>query len=145
MNKLIVLYDSSCGFCVRCRRWLEHQPKYLDMEFLAADSPEVARRYPTLRKTASTDELIVIDNEGGVYRGAHGWLICLWALLEYRRWSYRLASPLLLPLARRAFAVVSSHRHAASRLFGVPRDDQALLAEIQAGPEPASCATDAEE
>ena len=34
----------------------------------------------------------------------------LWALAEYRHWSYRLASPLLLPTARALFATLSAYR-----------------------------------
>src|SRR5688572_30039373 len=106
MNKLTVLYDAECGFCVRCRWWLLNQPRFVDMEFLPAGGPDARRRYPELTTSGAVEELIVVDDEGGVYRGAHAWLMCLWALMEYREWSGWLASPALLPLARGAFALV---------------------------------------
>jgi hypothetical protein len=39
----------------------------------------------------------------------------LYALEEYREWANRLAHPLLLPLARQAFATISRNRYAISR------------------------------
>ena len=118
MNTLTVLYDATCGFCVRCRWWLIHQPKYVEMDFCASGSPEALERFPELSSPGTVDELTVVDDEGGVYRGTQAWLMCLWALSEYREWAGRLASPLLLPFARGAFAFVSSKRRTLSELMG---------------------------
>jgi len=35
----------------------------------------------------------VISDEGAVYRGAHAWIMCLWALENYREHAQRLAHP----------------------------------------------------
>ena len=43
--------------------------------------------------------------------------MCLYALKEYREWSQRLASPALLPLARRVCELVSDNRLSISRWF----------------------------
>ena len=43
----------------------------------------------------------------------------IWALDEYRTWSYRLASPELLPFARQAFATLSANRKLISQWFGM--------------------------
>ena len=53
------------------------------------------------------DELVVVADTGEVWSGDTAWLMVLWALVEYRDWSYRLADPLLLPTARSFFARVS--------------------------------------
>ena len=38
MNRLTLLYDAKCGFCVTCRHWLGQQPKFLEMDFVPARS-----------------------------------------------------------------------------------------------------------
>jgi predicted DCC family thiol-disulfide oxidoreductase YuxK len=126
---LTVLYDARCGFCLACRRWLEGQPQLVALEFLAAGSREARERFPTL--AAETEELIVVSDEGGVYRGSHAWIVCLWALDEYREWSFRLARPALLPLARDLFEWVSKRRRGLSWLLGI-RSDHELAAVLAA-------------
>jgi predicted DCC family thiol-disulfide oxidoreductase YuxK len=114
---LTVLYDDACGFCTRCRGWLSMQPQFVALDFVAAGSPDAARRFPSLRHTG--DELTVVDDEGGVYRGADAFIMCLWALAEYRELADELAFPLLKPLARATFALVSASRGWISRLLGL--------------------------
>src|SRR5437667_12460044 len=109
MKRLTVLYDAACGFCVTCRWWLAMQPSYLGLEFLPAGSPEAARRFPGLAEAFPGEELTVIDEEGGVYRAPESFIICLYALEEYRELSFRLSNPLILPLARKAFELVSAN------------------------------------
>ena len=108
MNRLTVLYDNECGFCVKCRWWLVEQPKFVDMDFLPSRGREAADLFPEL--VQDREELIVVSDEGAVYKGTHAWLMCLWALREYREWSLRLATPGLMPLARGAFALISASR-----------------------------------
>lgn len=140
MDKLTVLYDSACGFCVKCRWWLIHQPKFVEMDFVPAGSPEAAEKFPGLGAPGVVDELVVVDDEGGVYRGAHAWLMCLWALAEYREWSEWLSAPGMLPLARGAFAMVSSNRKTISSLLGLsPEQEEGLVDEIRKV-EPPRCA-----
>jgi predicted DCC family thiol-disulfide oxidoreductase YuxK len=137
MNTLTVLYDAACGFCVRCRDWLSRQPQFVTLEFCPAGSEESARRFPGLETSGKVEELVVIDDEGGIYRGAQAWLMCLWALVEYREWSGRLASPALLPLARGAFAFVSSRRRKVSVMFGFA-PETGLIQELRKA-EPPHC------
>jgi predicted DCC family thiol-disulfide oxidoreductase YuxK len=122
VRALVVLYDARCGFCSSCRSWLEEQTQLVPLSFLSAGSPEASRRFPGLASSAEPEELIVVDDEGGVYRGADAWILCLWALDEYRQWSFRLANPALRPLARRAFEWVSHRRKALSRLLRLAPD-----------------------
>lgn len=109
LEHLTVLYDAECGFCSRCRAWLEKQPSYVELELIAKDSFEVARRFPGLQ--CPDDELVVIDDHGGVYRGPDAFIICLYATEAYRPWALRLGSDALKPLARLAFELVSGNRY----------------------------------
>jgi len=110
MRKLYVIYDSACGFCCRRCRWLGRQPAFIDLQFIPRHSPEVTHRFPGIRKFLDGDELLVVSDGGAVYRGVNAWIICLYALQEYREWSAKLAHPILLPLARQACELfVRSH------------------------------------
>lgn len=117
MRRLFVLYDDRCGLCTWARRWLSRQPAFLEFVFIPAGSEWAARVFPDLAGTGGRDELVVIADDGGVYRDARAWLMCLYALQDYRAWSLRLARPLLLPLARQAFALLSRRRKDLSRWF----------------------------
>ena len=121
MKKLTVLYDPGCGFCRFCREWLENQPAYLEMEFLPAGSKAVILRFPLLEHDGDIDELVVISDEGGVYRGDRAWIMCLYALKEYREWALQLTGPRLRPLARRVFQMISSNRTRISHWMGWDR------------------------
>ena len=122
MNTLYVLYDSRCRFCVECAGWLASQSRYLQLLFIPRGSTEVERRFPGLKVEDKEDDLIVVSDEGGVYRGASAWIMCLYALEHYRDWSYRLARPALMPLARKAFGVVSKSRRKLSAVLNVVSD-----------------------
>ncbi len=136
MRTLAVLFDARCDFCVRCSHWLSRQPAYVRLDFLPADPGIVATRFPTLSLPAEPDELLVISDEGAMYRGADAWLICLWALREYRGWSFLLADPSCKPFVRRAFDWFSSHRHAISGAFCAPAPGMSALTRIAARSEP---------
>jgi predicted DCC family thiol-disulfide oxidoreductase YuxK len=126
MRGLTVLYDHGCELCRRCRAFLEKQETFLVLEFVAGGSAESRQRFPTLRQSDPPEELIVIDDEGGVYRGADAWIVCLYALRRYRGWSERLARGSLRPLARAVFEWVSHNRKAFAAFAHVP---DAVLAE----------------
>jgi hypothetical protein len=65
--------------------------------------------------------LTVISDEGAVYYGSKAWLMVLWALCRYREWSYRLATPELLPTTRRIVSLISQHRYQISRAANLSR------------------------
>ena len=136
MKRLTILYDATCGFCIGCRHWMEEQPKLLELDFVAAHSAEAARRFPEL-ESAKEEELVVVSDEGGIYRGARAFIMCLYALEEYREWSLRLSRPGLLPLAGRAFALVSRSRKGLSRLLRLAPDEK--VADVLRDVPAASC------
>ena len=95
-TRLLVLYDADCALCRRCRRWLEQQPAYVDVEFLGAGEPDAPRELDPLRPWLG-NELVVVSERGEAWLGAAAFLVCLWATREYREWSYRLSGPALAP------------------------------------------------
>jgi predicted DCC family thiol-disulfide oxidoreductase YuxK len=113
MHTLYVLYDPRCGLCSQVKVWLERQAAYIPLRPLAAGSPEATERFPALQ----SEEVTVISDTGDVWLGDHAWIICLWALRDYRDWALRLSSPLLLPMARQAFAAISRNRLGLSRIL----------------------------
>ncbi len=132
MQTLYVLFDQECGLCRRCRRWLERQPAFVELRFVALQSPEIADRFPGVEEQFHPrEQLVVVSDEGAVYQGSHAWIMCLWALREYREWSQRLASPVLLPWARRACELVSENRLSLSAWFGGGRTDEELGGELE--------------
>ena len=123
MKTLYVLFDAECGLCRRCRRWLQCQPAFVEMKFLPLQSPEVGCRFPGIERFNPRAQLLVVSDEGAVYQGPHAWIMCLWALREYREWSQRLAGPALLPWARRACELLSDHRLTLSAWFKTHGDE----------------------
>src|SRR5262249_20260520 len=109
MKKLYILYDSQCELCRRCRVWLGRQPAFVSFVFMPVQSPEAECRFPSLKELHPEKEIVVISDEGAVWQGGAAWVMCLWALREYREWSQRLAHPAMLSLARRICEVVSTN------------------------------------
>lgn len=116
MNSLCVFYDETCQFCVRCALWLSQQATYLPLACTPAGAPE--NRSLQLPK----GELVVMDDEGGLYSGTDAWLMTLWATVKLRPWAQRLATPTLAPLARAVFKSVSNNRQVFSSWLAQPDD-----------------------
>ena len=118
---LTVLYDPGCAVCRRCRHWLEFQPTYVPLVFLAADDPVARDMFGVLPWLGN--ELIVSDDLGRCWIGPAAFLMCLWATRDWREWSYRLSGPALVPLAERFFHLVSANRKRLSAVVGEPECD----------------------
>ena len=125
MQYLTVIYDEQCGLCTRLSQWLHAQPKWIGIRLVPSQS--AGPLYPALADRIAHAELVVVTDEGGVYWGNHSWLICLYALKHYRHWAQRLSGPALLPLARQAFAILSSNRRRVSKLLRLLSDDELAL------------------
>ncbi|MEA3188498.1 MAG: hypothetical protein QOD99_2328 [Chthoniobacter sp.] len=117
MKRLHILYDAKCALCCQCRQWLARQPAFVELRFTPLQDPFLASRFPGIEKYSPERELIAIADDGAVYQGASAWVMCLYALKEYREWSQRLSSPALLPLAKRACEAISENRISISRWF----------------------------
>ena len=121
MTKLFVLYDPECGLCDVVRGWMLDQRSSMQIEVLARESPRALMLFPDIHP--QPDELVVVDDEGSVYRGDSAFIICIYALDAYRAWAYRLSSPILRPFARRAFEMLSKNRKKISDLLALANDE----------------------
>jgi len=121
MSTLTVLYDPACGLCQRVHEWLADQPKQVQLNLIPVRSEEANHRFPHLDHGLTEKDLTVIGEDGAVYFGPKAWLMVLWALSRYREWSYRLATPELLPTTRRVVSLISRHRYQISRIAGLAR------------------------
>jgi predicted DCC family thiol-disulfide oxidoreductase YuxK len=115
MLALTVLYDPECGLCRRAHDWLAEQAKLIELHFVPCASDEARKRYPVLDHDLTKQDLTVIGDDGAVYFGPKAWLMVLWALVRYRDWAYRLATPELLPTTKRVVSVISQNRYQISR------------------------------
>ncbi len=116
MDLLYVLYDPRCGLCSWAKRWMRRQVALVNLRFIPARSPLAERLFPGLdRAGLAPQELVVVSDQGAVYRDDSAWIMCLFALEDYREWSFRLSHPLLRPLARQAFTLLSKQRSRVSR------------------------------
>jgi predicted DCC family thiol-disulfide oxidoreductase YuxK len=121
MPVLTLLYDPDCGLCRRTHEWLLDQPKLVELLFVPIKSDQARKRYPQLNHEITGKDLTVISDGGDVYFGPKAWLMVLWALRRYREWSYRLASPQLLPTTRRVVSMISQNRYQISHATGLAR------------------------
>ena len=116
MERLYVLYDADCGLCSWAKRWLMRQPALVELQFIPAGSAAAQRLFPGLERPGEApQELVVVSDQGAVYRDDGAWIMCFFALEAYRDWANRLAHPLLRPFARQAFALLSRERPRISR------------------------------
>ena len=91
------------------------QASFVPLTFVACSEAEARARYGRIPWLG--DELVVVGDGGEVWVGPAAFLTCLWALVEWREWSYRLAGPGFAPLAERFFLVLSSRRRSIAALF----------------------------
>jgi predicted DCC family thiol-disulfide oxidoreductase YuxK len=117
MKKLHVLYDAQDDFALRSFAWLVAQPAVWPLEFVPFQASERMARFEGIDVFQRRGPLLVVSDEGGVYAGPNAFIICLYALEDYQEWSYRLAAPMLLPLARRAFELLSTQGRRFSRVM----------------------------
>ena len=120
-KSLTVLYDPDCALCRRCREWMSRQPAFVELRFAPATGSDARARYGDIPWLG--DELVVLGDGGEVWAGPAAFLTCLWALEEWREWSYRLAGSAFAPMAERFFAAISNRRRALSVWFGHECED----------------------
>lgn len=108
ISRLIVLYDERCALCLRCRDWMLRQEAFVPLEFLGSHSRRAVELYGAIPWLG--DELVVVGDEGQVWAGPAAFLVCLWALVEYREWSFHLAGDTFSKVAVRFFARLSKDR-----------------------------------
>ena len=130
MKNLYVLYDPKCELCCRLKHWLQEQRSWIGLQVISAGSETARKMFPELERIAGRNDLAVISDEGAVYLNDRAWIMVLYALDEYCDWAARLAHPMLLPLARQAYAVLSRNRHSLSRWLS-STEPEVIAAELR--------------
>jgi len=130
MTKLYVVYDPKCELCCRLKNWILVQRSWIGLAVVEQGSEKAKRLFPELERIATKDDLAVISDEGAVYLNDRAWIMVLYAMVEYRDWAARLTHPLLMPLARQAFAALSKNRHFISSMLRA-EDPEAIAGELR--------------
>lgn len=115
---LLVLYDSACPFCARCREWLEAREHEVPLAFLCCRSRAARERFGTIPGIGA--ELVVIDERGRYWVGPAAFLACGWALRAYRWLACIAAWAIFWPIAREIFRAISDNRGALGGWIGAP-------------------------
>jgi predicted DCC family thiol-disulfide oxidoreductase YuxK len=100
------------------------QRAFVPMEFIAAGSERARRMFPQLEHHEVPRELVVVTDAGDVYLDDAAWIVCLWALVEYRTWSFRFARGPLRSLARAAWSILSANRYELARVLSIESDEE---------------------
>ncbi len=117
IKSLVVFYDEECALCRRCREWFARQPALVELSFMPLQSPEIPALYPGIENLDLRTQMVAVSDSGNIYQGSSAWIMCLYALRDYRDWAYRLAHPALLPMARKVCEMVSENRLGISQWF----------------------------
>ena len=121
--KLYVLYDHGCGLCSHVVQWMSQQSSSCEIEYVAAGSTEARRMFPDLFSPARPEELVVVAEDGTVYRGDDAFIMCLYALDSYRSLATRISRPAFRPLAKLLFSMISTNRMRLSDFLGLQSDE----------------------
>ena len=130
MEKLYVLYDPKCELCCRLKNWILVQLSWIGLALVEQGSEKAKRLFPELDRIAGKEDLAVISDEGAVYLNDRAWIMVMYAMVEYREWASRLTHPVLMPLARQAFAALSKNRHWLSKMLSA-EDPEAIAGELR--------------
>ncbi|MEU4092767.1 DCC1-like thiol-disulfide oxidoreductase family protein [Streptomyces sp. NPDC026673] len=112
VRRLTVLYDPDCSLCSFVRGWLARQRQIVPLDLVPVGSEEARRRFPELDHATTLREITVIGDSGQIYRDDAAWLVCLWALAEYRPMAHRLSTRAGAPVARAAVLAAARFREA---------------------------------
>ena len=126
ISALTVVYDPECGLCSRARQWMLQQVRLVALNFVPSGSPDARRRFPRIPAGA----LAVVADTGEIWFDNHAWIVCLWALRDFRDLAFRLTTPGLSRLAVEAFELVSRNRRALSRMLRL-RSDRELEQQLR--------------
>lgn len=132
MERLTVLYDGTCALCVRCRDFLASSRTLVPLELLSSQSRDARERYGSVPWLG--EELVVVSDEGDVWVGPAAFIVSMWALADYREWSYRLSGPAFAPLAERFFVALSSRRRRIAGFFAKPRCEEGDVCTLDHAP-----------
>ena len=116
-QKIEVFYDGQCGMCKTFIAWLIKQQHVIEVVCYDFHGEEAERVFAELKEHDPGRELVVRVDGCRVYKGAEGWVCCLWACEDYRKTAKRINSCFLLPMAKKVCHLVSNNRLTLSQLF----------------------------
>ncbi|MFD4141537.1 hypothetical protein [Streptomyces sp. NPDC058572] len=87
-------------------------PRFLSSAEPAPASGRPPRRPPPPPHDRTLREITVIGDRGQIYTGPAAWIICLWALAEYRPKAHWLATPAGTPFVRVTMLAAAKYREA---------------------------------
>ena len=138
MNTLTIFHDPDCGLCVTFKGWLSKQESYPTLQFIPYHSDQARARFPGIDDLDADREIVVLADDGRWWQGPSAWLTCLWALRRYREWSFRLATPSLLPAVEGLCHLLSENRLQVSQLLKLKPERLTRVVE-EIAPHTASC------
>jgi predicted DCC family thiol-disulfide oxidoreductase YuxK len=112
------------------KNWILVQRSWIGLAVVEQGSEKARRLFPELDRIAGREDLAVISDEGAVYLNDRAWIKVLYAMMEYREWAARLTHPILMPLARQAFAALSKNRHWLSKMLD-SENPEAIAGELR--------------
>lgn len=139
---ITVFYDGRCGMCCTFHEWVNRQERLFSIRFIPYQSREAEAVLPGIGRMDAGLEMIVRTDDGTLFRGAEAWVLCLFALSEYRAWARRLSHPRLLPMAKKVCVHLANNRRALSKVFFRKKDVEVAAALHRMPPRPAACLGD---
>lgn len=133
-----VFYDGRCGMCCTFHEWIARQERAYEIRFVPYQDERAEEIFPGIGTLDPAREMIVRTEEGEIYRGAEAWVFCLYSCVTYRKLARRLAGPGLLPVAKRACALLAANRHGLSKIF-FRRKDREVREQLHEIPDPETC------
>ena len=123
-----VYYDGRCGMCCTFHEWVNTQERNFEVRFAPYQAPEAEEWFPGVNKLEPEREMIVKTDEGILYRGAEGWVMCLMSCKKYVNWAERMTNPRLLPMAKKLCQTLAARRHTLSKMFFLKKDKEVARA-----------------
>lgn len=116
-KKIEVFYDGRCGMCCSFHEWIHCQKRAFEIDFVPYQAAEAEEVFPGINTLDPAREMIVRTDDGGIYRGAEGWVWCLYSCANYRGLAHRLARPTMLGVAIRMCRLLAANRRGLSKIF----------------------------
>lgn len=117
LNKVEIFYDGQCGMCCTFHEWVNEQDRAFEVDFIPYQSERAKMEFAEIMALDPEKEMIVRTDEGEIFRGAEGWVLCLYSCTKYQKYAQKLSGPLLLPLAMKACHLLAANRRKLSKVF----------------------------
>jgi len=134
IKKIEVYYDGRCAMCCTFQEWVSQQNRAFEVEFVPYQSERAEELFAGVREMDPDRDMIVRTDQGKIFRGAEGWVLCMLSCQSYERWARRLASPQLLPVARKTCNLIAANRLGISKVL-FRKKDKALADAVHEMPQ----------